>query len=228
MELKGRLKLIADKIPQCKIIADIGTDHAYIPIYAVQNGLCKKALATDIRKGPVEIAQKNIGQYGLQEYIEARLGNGIEPVTENEIDVIVIAGMGGTLMEEILFNGFQKARKAKLLILQPMNAVEVVRKWLYESGFEISNEALAQEGSKIYNVICSNWSGHCRQYDEYYYYVGIMLLNESDPLLKNYLQKKLKLLEIKIDGIEKTKNKPDDIQKIIGIKDRLSKELKNL
>ena len=227
MELKGRLKLIADKIPQCNIIADIGTDHAYIPIYAIQNGLCKKALATDIRKGPVEIAKRNIGQYGLQEYIEARLGNGLGSIMENEADVIVITGMGGTLIEEILFNGLEKARQAKLLILQPMNAGEVVRKWLYENGFEINNEALTQEGNKIYNVICSSWSGQCSRYDDYYYFVGYMLLNGSDPLLKNYLQKKLKQLEIKIDGVGKTENKPENIQKIIEMKDRLLKELKN-
>jgi tRNA (adenine22-N1)-methyltransferase len=228
MEIKGRLKLIADKIPRCGILADIGTDHAYIPVYAVLNDITKKALATDIRSGPVEIAQKNIRKYGLQQNIEARLGNGLDPVSGQETDVIVIAGMGGVLIQEILRNGIEKAKKAGLLILQPMNAVEVIRKWLNENGFEIIDEALAMEESKLYNVICSKWTGRCSEFDEYDYYMGNKLINGSDPLLKNYLEKKLNQLEVVINGKKKAEIIQDDIENFVSMKDRLLKQFKNL
>jgi tRNA (adenine22-N1)-methyltransferase len=228
MELKGRLRLIADKIPKCGILVDIGTDHAYIPVYAVMNGITEKALATDIKIGPVEIAQKNIRKYGLQQNIETRLGSGLDPICGHETDVIVIAGMGGMLIQEILFNGIEKAKKAGLIILQPMNAVEVIRKWLNENGFEIIDEALAMEESKLYNVICSKWTGRRVKFDDYDYYVGYKLINGSDPLLKNYLEKKLKQLIVIINGKKKAEILQDDIENYINIKDRLIKRLENI
>jgi len=100
MELKGRLKLIADLTPKCNIVCDIGTDHAYIPIYLVMNKKCQRALACDVRKGPIGFAEKNIAEYGLSQYISTRIGYGLEPLEDNEVDVVVIAGMGGLLIKK--------------------------------------------------------------------------------------------------------------------------------
>jgi tRNA (adenine22-N1)-methyltransferase len=93
MKLNKRLMMIAGKIPKCHTLADIGTDHAYIPIYAVKNQLCEKALAADLREGPLKMALENIRRCGTADKIEIRLGNGLEPIIYNEIDVIVVAGM---------------------------------------------------------------------------------------------------------------------------------------
>ena len=98
LKLNARLEMIAERIPKCRILADVGTDHAYIPIYAVKNGYCRKSLAVDLREGPLGMASANIKRYGLGEFIETRLGNGLEPITLDECDVVVIAGMGGSLI----------------------------------------------------------------------------------------------------------------------------------
>ncbi|NJD04175.1 MAG: SAM-dependent methyltransferase, partial [Ruminiclostridium sp.] len=153
MDLKGRLGAIAEKIPQCGTLADVGTDHAYIPIFAVKNSMCRKAIAADVKSGPVGIAARNIKRYGYEKRIETRLGYGLEPITEAESDVIVIAGMGGILIREIIEKSIEKAQIARVLILQPMNMAEVLRKWLNENGFEIFDETLAEESDKIYNIL---------------------------------------------------------------------------
>lgn len=189
MELKGRLKLIADKTPICNTLCDIGTDHAYLPIYLIMKNICKKAIAADVKKGPILAAQNNVDAYKMSEYIETRLGNGLEPINDNETDVIIIAGMGGILIKDILQRGMNIAKNSKALILQPMNALEILREWLYENGFEIIDEELTNEGEKIYNVISVRWIGELQLIDKFYYYVGLKLIEKKDPLLDNYIRK---------------------------------------
>ena len=107
MELSKRLKFIAKHIDKCKSIADIGTDHGYIPIYAVKNNLCERSIASDINKDPVKKSKLNISLEGLSEKIETRLGGGLEPIKAKEVEGIVIAGMGGNLIRDILEEGKQ-------------------------------------------------------------------------------------------------------------------------
>lgn len=195
MELKGRLRLIADKTPACNILCDIGTDHAYIPIFLVKNKRCRSAIACDVGKGPLMAAKSNVCSFNLEEHIDLRLGDGLDPLGADEADVIIIAGMGGNLMERILKEGVEKAKNAQALVLQAMNETDVLRKWLYDNGFGIYDEALAAEGQKIYNVICAAWTGEKRQLDKVYYHVGEKLSENRDPLLERYLNKKIKQLE---------------------------------
>ncbi len=205
MKLDGRLAMIAERIPQCEILTDIGTDHAYIPIYAVEKGLCGKAIAADLRKGPLERADSNILRHGMRNRIETRLGNGLEPVLAEECDVVVVAGMGGSLIRDILAAAAEKARKANLLLLQPNNAADVLRQWLYESGFEIAGEALASDAGKLYCLMLANWTGKISVRSKFDYYVGAMLLKSGDPLLYDYLEKKRKELDVVIAGREKAR-----------------------
>lgn len=200
MKLNRRLGRIAEKIPQCRILTDVGTDHAYIPIYAVKNALCEKALAADLRSGPLRMANKNIKRYGLEESIETRLGNGLEPISPSECDVIVIAGMGGSLIRDILSTSIEKAQMAQLLLLQPNNATDALRRWLYENGFDIIEEMLALDAGKFYCIIKSKWTGLAVKKDEFSYYLGDKLFTGNDPLLPSYLTKKLKELGIIIAG----------------------------
>ncbi|MFZ5985912.1 MAG: tRNA (adenine(22)-N(1))-methyltransferase [Bacillota bacterium] len=212
MELKGRLKLIADMTPKCDIVCDIGTDHAYIPIYLVKNGKCKKAVAADVKSGPLKAAQKNIDSFGLRDYIIAKIGDGLSPIEEDEADVIVIAGMGGMLIREILESNYSKAVKANALILQPMNAIELVREWLYEHGFEVYSERLVSEGHKIYNAIAAKWTGVIQKKDEVFYYIGQKLIENRDPLLKKYIEKKISQLDKIIYEMESMKNKDIELR----------------
>ena len=157
MYLKNRLKMIADMIPIGSKVCDIGTDHAYLPIYLIKKDICRKVIACDLTIGPVEVAKKNVEQHKLESNIEVRLGNGLEPLLLDEVDVIVIAGMGGILIKEILMHNIDKTFKAKRIILQPMKDAEKLRKYLYLNGFDILDEGIAVEGEKIYNVISAIW-----------------------------------------------------------------------
>lgn len=228
MELKGRMKLIADKVNPCSIVCDIGTDHAYIPIYLVSRKVCNRAVASDVRKGPILIAEGNIAHYGLSDRIETRLGNGLDNIKKSEADVIIIAGMGGMLIKEILAQGFEKAKKANRLILQPMNAAEVVREWLYENGFEISDEELAQEGEKLYTVVVAKWTGKVRRADDTDFLIGEKLIERIDPLLHTYIIRKIKELEVMIDGLQKSSSGNEERMKKIDLKNQLEALLKKL
>ncbi len=200
LKLNARLEMIAERIPSCNILADIGTDHAYIPIYAIKNGCCRKALAADLREGPLGMAGANIKRFGLEKLIETRFGNGLEPITLEECDVIVIAGMGGSLIRDILSSSVAKAQKAQLLLLQPNNAADILRKWLCENGFEIGQETLVIDAGKLYCLISTKWTGKAAAEDEFSYYIGNVLFGGNDPLLRKYVEKKVKELEVIISG----------------------------
>lgn len=205
LNLKGRLKLIADKVPKCNVLADIGTDHAYIPIYLVQNGVCRKAIASDIKIGPVKMASNNISLYKLSEKIETRLGNGLDTIEINEADSIIIAGMGGTLMTELLEANKPKAVNSNALVLQSMNDLHVVRKWLYDNAFEIYDEEMVAEGPKLYCVLSAKFTGAKKEYSDFELQVGQSLINKKDPLLESYCRMKVKQIEKVLDQLEDMK-----------------------
>lgn len=205
LNLKGRLKLIADKVPKCNVLADIGTDHAYIPIYMVQNGVCQKAIASDVKIGPVKMASNNISLYKLSEKIETRLGNGLDTIEINEADSIIIAGMGGTLLTELLEANKPKTVNADTLVLQPMNDLHVVRKWLYDNAFEIYDEEMVAEGPKMYFVLSAKFSGNKKQYSDFELYVGQRLIEKKDPLLGAYCRMKVQQIDKVLEQLEEMK-----------------------
>ncbi len=205
LNLKGRLKLIADKVPKCNVLADIGTDHAYIPIYLVQNGVCQKAIASDVKIGPVKMASNNISLYKLSEKIETRLGNGLNTIEINEADSIIIAGMGGTLLTELLEVNKPKTVNADTLVLQPMNDLHVVRKWLYDNAFEIYDEEMVAEGPKMYFVLSAKFSGNKKQYSDFELYVGQRLIEKKDPLLGAYCRMKVQQIDRVLEQLEEMK-----------------------
>jgi len=229
MELKGRLGSIAKKVPKCNIVCDIGTDHVYIPICLLKTGICKRAVVTDINEGPVARAQKNIKEYHLEEYIEARVGDGLEPIKDNEIDVIIIAGMGGKLIAKILGEGITKAKRARLLVLQPMNSEELVSAWLYENGFEILDEELIKEGNKIYNIKVAKWTGKLKAYNEIEIYLSEKLISKKSPVLEEYISKKITMLNKKISGMKLSKSIDIiELQKYISLKGGILEVLKQI
>ena len=147
--LTPRLELIKNQV-QGSFIADIGTDHGFVPIELIKSGKCKGAIATDINIGPAEIAKANIKKEGLS--IEVRVGGGLSVLENGEAEEIIIAGMGGKLISDIIAANIDIAKSARL-ILQPMNAQYELRKFLTENNFYVEHEDLALEGFKVYNVI---------------------------------------------------------------------------
>ncbi|TDT51083.1 tRNA (adenine(22)-N(1))-methyltransferase [Fonticella tunisiensis] len=195
MNLSKRLKHIVKMIPSCRCLADIGTDHGYIPIYTVMNNISKYAIASDINQGPINAAIQNIKKFNLNDKIQTRVGSGLSTITEGEADVIVIAGMGGTLITEILAEGSPVARQAEYLILQPVQYPEVLRKYLVNNGYIIIDEDIVKEDNKYYQVIKAA-NGISKPYDkEVYYYIGKILIDKGNPLLKEYIEYKMDILK---------------------------------
>ncbi len=186
VNLSPRLQLIADKVREGSAVADIGTDHAYVPIYLIQKGIATFVVASDVRKGPVEKAAVNVKKYGLQDRIDVRLGDGLEKIKQGEADTLIVAGMGGVLMCEILSAAVPIVETMDRLILQPMIGQEEVRRWLEGHDFKITDEALSAEGHKIYNVIVAE-KGKEEIDKEVYYEIGKKLIQNQDPLLKRLL-----------------------------------------
>ncbi|HHW32359.1 MAG TPA: SAM-dependent methyltransferase [Clostridiaceae bacterium] len=218
MELKGRLKLICEKVPPSGTLCDIGTDHAYIPIYLVQKGICSRAIATDIREGPLKIARENIKNHNLENKIETRLGYGLEPISISEAETIVIAGMGGKLITEILSSEFSKSANAGTLILQPMNAIDLVREYLYTNGFDIYDETLASEDNKIYTVINTRYTGVNQQFTDLDLIIGKKIIEKSDPLLGKYLEKKIRQVDVIIRELKNAKDRKEDLIRLENLK----------
>lgn len=229
MEFGERLKSIIKLIPPCNIIADIGTDHAYIPVFAVRNGICIKAVATDLKNGPIRIAEKSIAKYGLENYIETRTGDGLSCIHENEADVIVIAGIGGLLTVEILGRDIAKAKNAKTLVIQPMNSIEVVREWLFKNGFEIYDEILSLEDGKLYCAIAARWTGKLTETDDIYYHVGQLLIERDGPLIKKYLRSKLSRFDKIIAGLGKSHDSDTEVkEKFVKLRNSILKIIQSV
>jgi len=194
LNLTPRLKIIADSIQGFETLADIGSDHAYLPIYLVKNGRVKIVIATDVNSGPAEISRKRIKNHGLEPKVSVREGNGLRVINPGEAEVIVIAGMGGILIGDILDKGIDVAKSAKLLILQPMRDSEKVRKWLLEHGFDIIDEELVKDQDKIYEVI---WSQPGEEAGEVKgpLFIGEKIIKKKHPLLEEFIYRRVKELE---------------------------------
>lgn len=198
-----RLQKIIDLVRDERI-ADIGTDHAYIPIRLASLGRLKKAVATDKNKGPIEIAAANIEKYGFSDLIETRIGEGLVPLRPGEADIVIIAGMGGKLIGGIIADDLEKAKGFRFL-LQPMNAQAELREALIKNGFRITKEELSREGFKVYNVfLCER--GEQELPPEVRLHIPEQL--EGHPLYAMLADKKIREYKKIITGLENSKN-PD-------------------
>lgn len=150
MEMSARLKLIAGFVTEGYVVADIGTDHGYIPIWLIKADRIPRAIAMDIGKGPLERAQENIKQYGYEDRIETRLSDGLKELRENEADSVVIAGMGGPLIVSLLEAGKTALNTVKELILSPHTDIYLVRHYLIENGYDIVREEMVYDMGKYY------------------------------------------------------------------------------
>lgn len=191
MNLSERLIHIIKLIPRCNCLADIGTDHGFIPIYAVMNNITAQAIASDINKGPIRIAKININKFNLKDKIQTRIGSGLSILKENEADAIVIAGMGGILISDIIKCHINIARSSRWLILQPVQNPEVLRRFLLENGFNIVDEDIVKDENKYYHIIRAENNLSEKYTNEAYYYTGTKLIEKGNPLIKEYINYKI-------------------------------------
>lgn len=200
------MKKIADLIPKGSVLADIGTDHAYLPVYCILNGIATRAIAMDINSGPLNTAEENIVKYKLKNKTELRLSNGIEQLKKGEADVIVIAGMGGFLIKDIIDRGKNLLNENTLLIMQPMIAVSELREYLYNSAFNIENEYLAAEGDKLYNIIVARFNGKNIIFDKKDIFIGKNIKENTPELYECYIKRKIEKITKKINGLKMANN----------------------
>lgn len=189
-----RLYAIASMVPQGAFFADVGTDHAYLPIYLAENNLIFHAVAADINRGPLLRAKGNIKKYNLEEKIDTCLSDGFEELDGNSFDTASIAGMGGILIARIL----EKAPRGKLYILQPMRDAHFLRAYLSSNGFELVDEKLAEEGNKIYTVIAVRDGKGVLSEKELY--LGKLL--KKDPLFEKFRTRLSNKYKKKYEGLK--------------------------
>lgn len=192
MKLTERLLKIASLVDKGKKIADIGTDHGYIPVYLLNENIVDYAILADINKGPLENARKEVNRNKLNNKVDLRLGSGIEVLKKGEVEEIIIAGMGGSLINEILMANEEVSHSAEKLILQPMQNQEDLRRFLYTNGYEIIDEHLVREDRRIYEIIECRYTGEKTQRENIYYEVSEKLIEKKDVLLKEFIEAKIK------------------------------------
>ncbi len=205
MELSYRLNKIAQKVTQNGIIADIGTDHAYIPIFLYKNNRIKSGIACDISKGSLQKAKDNIKKYNLQDKIQTRLGNGLEKISlQDNVDTVIIAGMGGMLMIDILEKGKYILENVKELILQPQKDIDKVREYLHKNNFKIIDDEMLKDDGKYYTIIKSIKGEEDILYKKEEYVFGRFEINNKCQILKEYIEEQLYKMEIVLKNIKET------------------------
>ena len=204
IELSKRLQAVADLVSPGMRLADIGTDHAYIPIYLMENEKIPQAIAMDINKGPLERAEEHIKAHGLEHQIQTRLSDGMAKLQAGEADCAVIAGMGGALMIKILEEGRETAFQLQELVLQPQSELEKFRIYLLENGYRVLAENMVYEDGKYYPMMKvkpggmtgENWKPEELEYGKY-------LLATAHPVLKQFLEREIQICHGVLESLAK-------------------------
>lgn len=207
----NRLETIKFMVSKCKVAADIGTDHGYVAEMLLNDNICEKIIATDINKGPLNRAIEHLTSVKLNDKVDFRLGSGLKVLKENEADSIVIAGMGGELIADIIDTSINIAQKAQELILQPMTTADRLRRYLYENGFLITDEKIVKELHHYYFIIKAVWGKNKKEQineieDEIYFETGKILIYKKDPVMMEYLERQININDNIIQNLEKSHN----------------------
>ena len=212
--------MAADMVRTGSRLADIGTDHAYLPAALILGGRISSAIAADLRKGPLENAEATVRTYGIADKVQLRLSDGLKFVLPDEVDDIVIAGMGGILIAEILEAAPWVKDKSKQLVLQPQSHSEDVRKYLYTNGFEIIEEAACFEDGKVYICICAEYTGKISEHTEAEILLG-KFIGRADEASKAFIEKKLKRVRVRLDALKNTQPDSEEIKQLEAILDEV-------
>lgn len=200
MSLSKRLKMVADMVRCGSRIADIGTDHGYLPAHLTRSGKCPCGIAADLRKGPLENARETLQIYRVEDKVQLRLSDGLDSVLPDECDDIVFAGMGGTLIAVLLERTGWVKDKSKRIIVQPMTHSEDVRRFFVNNGFKIIREDACRD-DRNYIAICAEYSGETEEKNELYHYIGCHPIEGNEASL-NYAKKQIFRLRKRAEALE--------------------------
>ncbi len=218
--LTKRLETVGKLVDQNDKIADIGTDHAYLPIMLVNNKTIKEAIASDIGEGPTQNARDNVKRYGLNEQIKVRLGPGVEPITpEDKVDTVIIAGMGGKLISDILQDGVNEGKQFPKLILEPNIGEPVIRRWLMNHDYKIVAEYIMAEDGHTYEIIKAVLTSEKQTLTDAELLLGPFLKEEKNEVFLTKWHNQLAYFKNLLLNLQKA-NVPDE-QKISLIKDNI-------
>lgn len=193
-KLSQRLEAVVSYIPKGYRLADIGSDHAYLPCHAVKTGVVPFAVAGEVVEGPYQSAKQQVEMEGLTEQIRVRKGNGLEVIEQGEVDCITIAGMGGALIANILEAGKEKLISTKRLILQPNISAITIRSWLLQNGWELIAEEILEEDDKIYEILVAEQGDTHKPYEDLPkgLLLGPFLMGEKSAVFQKKWQAELK------------------------------------
>lgn len=221
-----RLLVAAELLGHVNSVADIGTDHAFLPIHLIKAGIANRVIACDIAEGPLSVAKSNITKYGAGDKIELRLANGLLGLKPNEVDAITILGMGGETIADILTDSPWVKNPNITLILQPMSCDDRLRDYLYKEGFEIVTEVGVESQNRFYTVMKVSYSGVLADVGAEYKYIGKLLDNPNDAAI-TFVKNRINSMKNCIRDIEKVERKRDlysELKNALeGIEKRLGK-----
>ena len=190
MNIGDRLEAIGKLVPVGSTFADIGTDHAYLPVWLLEQGKISSAIAGDIAEGPCLAAKNTVSMHGMKAKVEVRLGSGLKVLQAGEAECIAIAGMGASTMIEILEADMPLAVEAKRLVLQPMAGAASLRKWLIQNGWCLVAEELVEDGRHLYEIMAAE-RGASEVYSEAALEIGPKLIEERNSLLAKQFAKQI-------------------------------------
>lgn len=227
LALQPRLQMLADLIPPGSVVADIGTDHGYLPVWLLQEGRISHAIASDINERPLDHARRTAAEYGTADRMEFRLCAGLDGFASGEADTVVIAGMGGETIASIL-NAAPWTRAGDVrLLLQPMTKAETLRIWLTDKGYYFTGERLVFDKDYLYPILCVR-GGERRTLTAEEAFAGLLL--ENDPLWERYLTQQMNKLRIRIDGLTRSGSEAvrDEIRRLEELHAGLAKRKEKL
>lgn len=228
MKLSARLEKIVGLVDKGVRLADIGTDHAYIPIELLKSGKIDFAILSDINKGPLENARKEIRRQGLADKTDLRLGSGLEVLENGEVDQVIIAGMGGILIADLIEKKLGLCKSLDKMILQPMQAQEDLRSYLDKRGFSIIDEYLVREDFRIYEIMEVRYGGGTQDIDDIYYEIPTKLIEKKDPLLPDLLDKKIRENKSILEKLERSSQGQEPNKAIVDRKNIIEAKLMKL
>ena len=225
-KLSKRLERVSTYIPSGAILADIGSDHAYLPCYAIKEGIASQAIAGEVVEGPFRSAVAQVKESGLEEQIAVRKGNGLEVLAAGEASAITICGMGGSLITRILDEGKEKLSGQERLILQPNIGSQFIRKWLMDKDWQLIAEEILEEDGKIYEILVAEKGEPNKPYDgqnaEAAILMGPYLLKGQNEVFKKKWNQELThwrriIRQVEESGNERSMEKKEELARLIEI-----------
>lgn len=230
MQLSQRLSSVASMVTAGNCLADVGTDHGYVPIYLYERNIIPRAIAMDVNKGPLERAALHIAESGMKEAIETRLSDGLTALKPGEADSVVVAGMGGPLIIRILSAHPEVTESLKELILQPQSEISEVRIWLYEQGYEIVEEHMVFEDGKYYPMFKAVKNPEAEKLTDLEYKYGKISVLGEPEVLRAYLVREIAnkqniLQKLNEETTEKSKGRAVEIKALLAELEEMLSEM---